>query len=358
MTCYIKRLLLRNFRSYEELSLSFSPTINSFYGKNGEGKTNILEALYFLCTGRSFRTRKLTELIRQGSSGFYLEAEIFKFGIPHLIKASLSLEKKFLSIDGKQMSSFSPLIGLFPSIYFSPSDTSLITASPTIRRRFFDLHLSQKEPLYLHSLLRYYQALKGKNALLRAKVERELPHFEELMAKEGNSLIQKRGAFLSDLEEGVKEWSSLFSEGKDSLAFPYHTSLKEPSPEALLSLLQGHRSREFQWGRTLYGPHLEDFTILLNKEPARTYASEGQKRCAIASIHFAEWRILGEQTALSPLMYIDDFAVFLDRHRKEQLLQSLDKLGQVFLTAPDLIEKGTPFFVEGGKVKQREELFV
>lgn len=351
---HVRSLSLRNFRNIENATVELSPEINSFHGKNAQGKTNLLEALFFLCTGRSFRTRKLDELVYHSAPGFTLEAEIVKRGVAHHLLVSYQSGVKQLQLDREKMSSFSPLIGTFPSVYFSPSDTSLITGTPSRRRRFFDLHLSQQEPLYFHALIRYYKAMKAKNALLRAQRKQELSYFDRLMAKEASELISKRITFLEQLENEVSKWSATFTQGHDLLSFHYHPSVTDSTPEerekALLALYEKYQPKELLLGKTLHGPHVEDFSFSINDRAAKTYASEGQKRSAIAAVHFAEWKILEKQTSSIPLMCIDDFGVFLDKERQSNLLGALPELQQVFLTSPHAIEQGEQFSIESGKI--------
>ena len=151
----LKTLYLRNFRNYEEATTTFNSRLNFIWGDNAEGKTNLLEAIYLLSTGRSFRTQHLSELIRTGESFFYLEGECIEQGISQTIKLSFDGKNKRLQLNASTHSSFNPLLGTLPLILHAPTDSELIAGSPLYRRRFLNFHLAQSDPLYVHHLSRF-----------------------------------------------------------------------------------------------------------------------------------------------------------------------------------------------------------
>src|SRR5579885_1832498 len=159
----IVSLVLRNFRNYREAHVQFSPGVNLIHGRNAEGKTNLLEALYFLSTGRSFRTSRLDELILKGERFFFLEAVFIKDGIEQTLKVSFDGTSRHLQLNATVYRGFLHLLGLLPHILYTPEDTDLIRGGPNERRRFLDLHLAQIDPLYVHHWLRYNRAMKQRN---------------------------------------------------------------------------------------------------------------------------------------------------------------------------------------------------
>lgn len=185
------------------MQIHFSPGINWIMGKNAQGKTNLLEALYFLSTGRSFRTPHLKELIQEGSSYFYLEAEMEKEGVIQLLKASFDGENKHVQHNAKQYAHFISLIGLLPHILFAADDTMLITGPPAIRRKFLNMHIAQIDPLYIHHLGRFARAVAQRNQLIRQKVENTIDSWEETMAESALYLMEKRAKLIAEIGRGV-----------------------------------------------------------------------------------------------------------------------------------------------------------
>lgn len=184
----LKRLYLHHFRSYERKEFSFQPGINVIRGDNARGKTNLLEAVYLLSTGRSFRTVQLTDLIRHGEPFFYLEADFSTGPVTQHLKVSFDGQVKRVEHDGATYSQFTPLLGLFPTVLHVPEDIELITGSPTQRRRFLDLHIAQTDPLYIFHLARYFKAMRQRNVLLRQHKEATIESWEQILVVSGQYL--------------------------------------------------------------------------------------------------------------------------------------------------------------------------
>lgn len=330
---FLKALYLRNFRNYAEAEISFQEGINPIVGDNAQGKTNLLEAIYLVSTGRSFRTQVLGELIRQGESFFYLEASVVHVGLTQKVQISFDGQNRRLQMDANTYSSFQPLLGTLPLVLYTPQDTELITGAPAVRRRFFNLHLAQSDPLYVHHLSRFWRAMQQRNCLLRQKAHKSLDCWEAEMALSGAYLQQTRSALVQELRGPLSEKSSLLSGKQEIHELRFHPSYPSTS-EAYLQQLQKHRGREMDLGLTLTGPHRDDFTLLIEGKPARFFASEGQKKTAIAALRFAEWERLRERMGFPPLMGIDDLGLHLDEKRLKTLQDELGQLGQVFVTTP------------------------
>ena len=335
---HLSAVVLRNFRNYEHATLTFSPGINCIIGGNGEGKTNLLEALYFLSTGRSFRTAHLNDLIRHGASFFYIEAHFYKDGIDQTIKATYDGQTRRLQYNETIYSYFTSLLGILPTVLYAPDDLCLISGAPSDRRRFLDLHLAQIDPLYVHHLGRYHKALKQRNVLLRQKKEESLGAWEQTMAHAAAYLLPKRIEALQNILAPVARWMHFISSGKEEIKLSYHNSIhwdgKSSLENAIYAQLQKNRTRDMLLGSTQIGPHRDDIGIELDGKSAKSFSSEGQKRCCAAAIRFAEWERTKETMGFLPLMSIDDFGIQLDKERNLLLQQHLQHLGQVFLTSP------------------------
>lgn len=325
----LQTLLLRNFRNYKEQTLTFSPKTNLIFGENAQGKTNLIEAISLITTGRSHRTPYLSECISFNESFFYLEALFIKEGIEQIIKLYYSKSKRVLTLDGKTHSSFSPLIGLNPSVLHTPNDLLLISSSPSLRRRLFDLHISSHDKGYLFSLIRYYQAKKQRDQLLKTKTLDAIDCFEEKMSDFAEQIKTKRSSMIEELQP----YFSLFAQKllcNQNLKIAFL-----PSVEAsLLQVLKNNRDKEMILGNTLQGPHRDDFSFSIEDKLAKAFASEGQKRACILALRLAEYKRL-KTYSKNLLFCIDDMATHFDPKRQEKLKEALEDLDQVILTLPD-----------------------
>lgn len=328
---FIEKLYLHNFRNYREETVVFSPSVNLIHGDNAQGKTNLLEAIYLVGTGRSFRTSHLKELIHQEAPFFFIEAIFNKDGIQQTVKLSFDGEVKKLETNHASYSHFNPLLGQLPIVLMAPEDILLITGSPSERRRFLDLHLAQSDPLYVYHATRYHKAIKHRNFLLRQKKEEGLEPWETLMVTAATYIKQKRRELLEDLKADLQSAMQTLSIEKDQIEVRYLPSFTENYAK--------HRPKEFQIGSTLLGPHRDEIEILINGLPASSYASQGQMRSAVAALRLAQWKNLQRHHHVAPLFCIDDFGVHLDAARHDALLASVTNFSQVFLTSPHVLTK-------------------
>lgn len=340
---FIKRLLLRNFRNYGEAIATFSDSINLIQGENGHGKTNLLEAIHLISTGRSFRANALSDLIAFGQSFFYLEAEFFKEGVTQNIKVYYDENTRKVQYNETVYPNLTSLLGILPSVLLSPDDLSLVSGTPAERRRFLDIYIAQTDPLYIHHLGRYFKAMKQRNYLLRAKSEISMEAWEQMMAQSASYLIPKRKSAIAQLKEPTSKWMKILSRGQDEIAIDYQSSIPLPKTEGdlcvhLQKTWEKMRPRDLHLGMTHSGPHRDDLLIHLSGKPAKTFSSEGQKRSCISSIRFAEWEQMASTLDQLPLLGIDDFGIQLDRERQMQLKTHLPKFRQVFLTSPFALE--------------------
>lgn len=347
---YLKSLYLRNFRNYQEAEVQFSQKLNVLYGDNAQGKTNMLEAIYLIATGRSFRTQSLPELIRTGETFFFLEAEIVRDGVSQTVKISFDGQNRRVQIDGNSYNTFHPLLGILPSVLYTPYDIELIAGSPTERRRFLNLHLAQSDPLYVHHLTRYWRAMKQRNCLLRARSKETLDCWEIEMAGSAEYIGKARQEMIAELKGPLGKQSRLLTEKEEA----HELQLQLSAPKAYLQQLQKNRPREMELGLTLTGPHRDDLTVTIDGKLARQFASEGQKKTAIAALRLAEWERLSERIGAPALMGFDDLGQHLDDTRQKLLRTSLDSLGQVFITTPHAPkEEGHLIHIQNGTGTQK-----
>src|SRR3989344_136739 len=321
---HVKSLYLRNFRNYAETEVSFSPKLNVLYGKNAQGKTNLLEALYLISTGRSFRAQQLHELIRLGETFFFIEAVLQKENIEHKVQVTFDGETKKLTLDGNSYGTLQHLLGLLPSVLYTPSDAELIDGSPAVRRRFLNLHLAQRDPLYIHHLTRYWRAMKQRNVLLRAKDPHSMDCWEQEMAAPAAYLLQARQRFIAALQVPLRTIGHRLSGSGETHEICFHPTY---TAENYLTQLQKNRPREKHLGFTLAGPHRDDFTLSIDDKPARGYASEGQKKTAVGALRLSEWELFTQTAAVPAVLGIDDLGLHLDERRGALLTAALNSLG-------------------------------
>lgn len=356
---FLKRLYLNSFRNYEQIEVHFSPGVNLIYGENAQGKTNLLEAIYLLSTGRSFRTTKFAELIQEGKKGFYIEAEFEKEGINQHASIGYDGTKRLVTINNTRHNFFSALLGLLPTVLFAPGDIALLSGSPTDRRHFLDLHIAQFDPFYVHHMTRYYKAMKQRSHLLKLRSNDTVALWEQMMATSGAYVIQKRHNAIEELKLPILHYGQILSEKKDQIGLEYNSPLRSKKDEGdlteyLLTQFKKHREKDQLYGHALFGPHKDDLLLSINEQNAKAFSSEGQKRSCITAMRFAQWQRLKEQTALSPIMSIDDFGVHLDSLRMKQLETHLGSFGQTFLTSPHSFQTAASsahlFQIEKGKL--------
>lgn len=336
---YLKRLLLHNFRNYAQTEVVFSQSVNLIQGENGHGKTNLLEAIHFISTGRSFRAHSLSDLISFGKNFFYLEAEFHKDGIAQFIKVYYDENTRKVQYNQTVHPTLTSLLGILPSILLSPDDLSLVSGNPAERRRFLDIHIAQTDPLYVHHLARYFKAMKQRNYLLRAKSEEAIQAWEQMMAQSASYIILKRRDTVKALKRPSTKWMDVLSRGMDKIDIHYQSSLPIPLKETDLashfqSIWQKNRPKEMLLGSSQTGPHRDDLSIHLADKPAKTFSSEGQKRSFTSSLRFAQWEQMAETVGYAPILGIDDFGIQLDKERQMALKSHLPKFNQVFLTSP------------------------
>ena len=359
---FLKSLLLRNFRNFTDQKITFSPRCNLIYGENAQGKTNLLEAIYFLSTGRSFRTARLNEAIQKGKSFFYLEAEVVKDGILQTLKVHFDGKTKRFQYNSTLYHSFTSLLGIFPSILHAPEDIELITGSPLLRRRALNIHLAQEDPLYVRHLSRYTKALKQRNVLLRSPSKASLECWDEELSTSAAYLTYARNQMIEELLPAFRRYYEEISGKKEKALFSYLPSL--PLKNSLseikthyLELLLKNRKKELEYKTTLFGPHKDDLYFQIDALAAKDFASEGQKRSLSCAFRLSEWERLSKNTEDALPICIDDFGTQLDPSRKTKLQNTLSHFIQVFFTLPEKIsfkEKLSSYFkiAEGEVVKE------
>ena len=338
MSLHLQAIFLKDFRCYPSAAFEFSPGINAICGPNAQGKTSLLEAIYVLVTGRSFRTAQLSDMVRMGSPGFFIEAVFIKHGVQQSLKFSYGEKERRIIYNSTTLSSTANLLGLLPGVAITPDDVMLIKGAPVSRRHFLDLQISQVDPLYVHHLTRYHRALRQRNILLKRKTVVTIESWEEEMAASASYLTKHRFAAVCELQEKAHRFHQVLSAQSEGFGLEYKSGApfqdeQEKIKTFYLEQFSRYRVRELAFGATLTGPQKDDLAIAINQREARFFGSEGQQRTCATTLKLAEWERVCAHTDEAPLMLMDDIGVSLDDKRRASLLKYTPNFGQVFLTS-------------------------
>lgn len=336
---YLRSLYLRNFRLYEEAFFEFDREINRICGLNGIGKTTLLEAVYLLISGRSFRGASSSELIRFGEERSQVQAVFVKHGVEQVIKAVFDSREKKFYYNQNSIPSSTSLFGLLRGVVMQPDDAALIKGPPALRRQYLDMQIAQSDPLYVHHLTRYHRAMRQRNCLLKAKTKGGYESWEEEMSTSAVYICSRRHATVGRLKDICRACYHQLANDPLFLTIDYKSFIPpeklEEAKVRYLEILNKNRRREMELGITLNGPHKDDLLFYLGDKEARHYASEGQARLAACVLKLAEWELLSCNSEEKPLMLMDDVGISLDEKRKRSLLNYSTALGQVMLAATE-----------------------
>ena len=332
----LKKLTILNYRNIATAELTFSPKINCFVGHNGEGKTNVLDAIYFLSLTKSTANSVDSMNVRHGEELMMVQGIYDLNGTEEEISIGLKLhQKKHVKRNKKEYKRMAEHIGLLPLIIASPNDSIIISGGSDERRRLMDIVISQYDPEYLTALSAYNKALQQRNALLKAEEEPQpdiLSLFEEMMAENGERIYQKRNAFIEEFTPVFQHFYELISKGNEKVALHY-TSHCQRGP--LLDIIQRDRAKDRIMGYSLHGIHKDDLEMTLDGYPIKREGSQGQNKTYMLALKLAQFDFLkrtGSKT--TPLLLLDDIFDKLDTQRVEQIVDivSSDAFGQIFIT--------------------------
>lgn len=329
----IQQIILENFRNYAKQEVEVSPNINVFFGNNAQGKTNMLEAIYYTALGRSFRTYKDAEMIRFNDDFGKINIKFEKNKRENEIEILLSKkEKKSIWLNGVKLTKNSELLGNLNIVLFSPDDIIILKQAPSLRRRFLDILISQLKPNYVHILSEYNKVLDQRNALLKSKKIDTIEVWNEQLASLAEKIYEYRKTYIQKLGEKMDEIHPVVTNQKETIKIIYKSQFT--TKEEFLKLLTKNQEHDLWKGYTTIGPHREDFEIYINDTMLNIYGSQGQHRTAVLSLKIAEMEILKEETGENPILLLDDVASELDLERINLIFESI-KDYQVFITCTD-----------------------
>lgn len=359
---------LRDFRNYADGELSFASGVNLIVGRNAQGKTNLLEAIALLGSGKSFRTQRLAESVRFGAEFAEIFGKMESQGREQSIRWLLfpDSRSKRGELNGIRRKSAGEFSGILPTVLFCPEDLMILKAGSAQRRRFGDLALCQLRPNYDAALAEYNRILERKSRILRdaredSRVLEILPEYNARLCRVGAILISYRARFYDALGKAAGELHGRFSGGKEALRLQYHTVSTVTDPFAAVAVLENqlhdhlnsHSRAEMDSGQCLTGPHRDDFEITLSGIELKRYGSQGQTRTAAISLKLAQRELMNREFHQQPLLLLDDVLSELDGPRQEFVLNQIDE-GQVFITCCDseqFTKAGKTIEIENGAVK-------
>lgn len=305
---------------------------------NAVGKTTVLESIFLLVSGKSFRSRTLSDIVQKGQDGFKIFAEFEKNSVSHTLEYTYYKGEKSIRFNGNLTPS--PM-GVFLGVLLTPDDQHLIKGSPHSRRDFIDLTLCETDPLYGWNLNRYERALKQRNALLKIKELRSIEGWEYEMAKSAAYITSSRHKLIDSFKPLLIEKYKEVGEGGEQVSLKFNVSKEANDPEFYKKEWSRLRHKESIYGHTLIGPHKDDLILTLNDEEAKHFASEGQKQTLLVALKLAEWEWIRQAAQEAPLFMIDDFGLGMDRNRKERLIKLISNMSQVIITSVDYVSNET-----------------
>lgn len=339
---YIDSLLVNNFRNYRQQQFNFHPRLNIISGANAQGKTNLLESIYYLSVTRSFRTNRDQELANWADKSFFIQGLFVKDDFKHKVQVGYQQNGQMkVSINGDTVSRYDHL-QQFPVVVFSPDDLMIIRDGPATRRRFLNLQVSRLNSAYFKELRAYQRVLLQRNHLLKEakgrRIKELLEPWDQSLINLGSNIISFRIATIEALEQEAQGFFSMMTDFKEILKLDYSGLVKEGADlaatrENFKQALLEKCDLELRRGATAVGPHLDDLIISINDYDSRKYSSQGQKRTAALALKMAEVSLFIRENGDCPIILLDDVFSEFDDARKIHLLNFLkENAGQCFIS--------------------------
>lgn len=341
----LSQLRLHHFRNYENLSLSFDDGIHILSGRNAQGKTNILEAILYISTTRSHRTNNDEDLMKEGQDAFFIKALITKNHKKEQLSVSVNEKGKNLFVYKTPVSRVSDFIGEFNAVMFCPDDMTLFNASPRVRRRFVDMELSKVSKTYVSTLFVAQKLLKERNAYLKQnQINKDYLEVITTQMIDAQIIVMKqRYFFLQQLLEKCEQFYKTLSDDATELSVTYESCVPFHLDEEILrkelhEKYERTLERDMLLKVTSAGIHKEDFVFKMNGHDVANYASQGQKRSILLALKIGMIYMIHDIIKEYPVLLLDDVFSELDFKRRNELLKSLPKEVQIFISTTDVKE--------------------
>lgn len=342
---YIKEIEYSNFRNLIDNKISFNEYVNIFVGKNGQGKTNLLESIYLISLTKSFKTNRLNNIIAFEKDYFNIKSNLIKNNYSYDLNFSYVNNKKKILINNNSINKFKDIIGLLNVILFVPEDMMLLKSSPSNRRRLMDIELSKIYPNYLISLSSYLKILKQRNILLKdINLDKDLISvYDEQLIKYGLIINKYRIDFFNDIVVLMQEIYQEISNSNDLISIEYLSNINKKN--TYLDNMKISLERDLVFKQTHIGIHRDDFIILINNKEAASFASQGEQRTIILSLKLALIKYVKNKTGEYPILLLDDVMSELDDFRQYNLMKILNNKVQTFITTTSLNNINNEFMI-------------
>jgi DNA replication and repair protein RecF len=338
----LKNIQIRMFRNIKTADIKFGNRFNIFYGNNGQGKTNFLEAIFYLGTVKSFRHAKNRDMIAWDQSAAMLQCSLADNGLLHDLSITLDNNGRQLKVDGKNVTKVIDYCNTFSVVAFSPDELGMVSGTPEQRRRYLDRAIFSSSPGYLTLYYDYFRALKQRNKLLKQSSYTGIEAWTDQLASAGARLVSVRSRYIKELAELFFKYYQDISGSDEEGSLCYHAnSLSEISDSGevrnqLLKAWTESNRLERERGMTLKGPHRDDLEFILNNKPIREHGSQGQQKSFVLALKMAEIEYLERKSGRLPILLLDDMTAELDSSRTRHLMKFLtDRKMQVFITTTD-----------------------
>ncbi|MBK0370827.1 DNA replication/repair protein RecF [Flavobacterium agrisoli] len=335
---YLKKLALFNYKNFAEANFEFDAKINCFVGKNGIGKTNVLDAIYHLAYGKSYFNPLAVQNIKHGEEFFVIDAELEKNKRNEQIVCSLKKgQKKILKRNGKTYDKFSEHIGFIPLVIISPADRDLIIEGSETRRKFMDSVISQLDAPYLHQLIQYQKIISQRNALLKYFALNHvydadtLSVYNEQLNGLGKAIFEKRKEFISEFIPIFNQHHQSITGEQEKVQIVYESHLFEKD---LLQLFEENLSKDRALQYTSVGIHKDDLSFEIDEHPIKKFGSQGQQKSFLIALKLAQFEFLKKQSGVKPILLFDDIFDKLDESRVAKIVEMVntDTFGQLFIS--------------------------
>lgn len=336
----IKDIKLLNFRNYEELKITFSSKTNIIYGKNGMGKTNLIEAIYMLAVTKSFRFGPEDVVIKKGKNIAKVEGTI-KDNITNNYKLIISNAGKRLKINNNRITKMSDYITRINVILFNPDDLKIIKDTPMTRRRLLNIEISGINSIYVTLLTSYNKVLKQRNYYLKALNKKNIYQNDfliiltEQLIDIGLKIVEIRKKFIQNINSYISDiYFKITCKGQ--LSINYKSEFHGKTKEQLLNLYIKNISREINMGKTLFGPQHDDYEFIIDKEPVKEFSSVGEQKNSVIAFKLAEIKNIEHELHKKPILILDDLFSELDKEKINNILNLIDNELQTFITTTEI----------------------
>lgn len=340
---FIKSLKLKSYRSYENFEFEFDDGLNILVGKNAQGKTNVLEAIFFAIIGKSFKTSKEKDVIKWDSQNAYVDA-IFqkKYREVEVELFFDNAHKKTIKIDKIAIRKIGELMGSANAVFFSPEELKLVKESPDERRKFMNIDISQTNKRYFYLIGRYEKVLANRNKLLKSSsdinvIKESIDIWDRALADLAEKIYYERKKFIEELAPYAKLAHEYISGGNEQIEIKYISSFEENYAANMVKALAKNLEKDFKLGYTTVGVHRDEIDIYLNGVEVKNFGSQGQQRTVALSMKLAELEIIKNRVGEYPILLLDDVFSELDKERRKKLLKFTSKT-QTIITCTEFDE--------------------